>query len=287
MSGTSMSAPIVTGVASLVWAANGDLTGLDVKRIVCDEKNTVYPVADNTSPSHPLVNTYRMVNANLAVQAALNASLDNKEPVDNDGDILGNYQLENYNGSPAARPNFTLLQDGRFTLEMHDGRGTYSGMYDFDGSELSLICVNTGEKFVLNLIEHDRFRSVSGRLGNGVYVKNDTPADYGGSGSTDDVNAGINAYISRIQDQLDIIAEAFSDLMSMKVLARDGSLLYSYQYMIDVEIDNAALAAQLDASASMFTSILAELRTEVPEAKSVIVEYLDINSNMILSREYR
>ena len=72
LSGTSMAAPIVTGVAALVWAANRDLTGAEVKAIVCDSQNTRYDVADNSSSNHPLVNSYRMVNASLAVEAALN-----------------------------------------------------------------------------------------------------------------------------------------------------------------------------------------------------------------------
>lgn len=72
LSGTSMAAPIVTGVASLVWSVNSELTGVEVKNIVCDEKNTSYIVEDNTSENHQLTNTYKMVNANLAVRAAIN-----------------------------------------------------------------------------------------------------------------------------------------------------------------------------------------------------------------------
>lgn len=69
-SGTSMAAPIVSGVAAMVWSANENLTGADVKRIVCDGKNTVYSVDDN--PKSPdAIGTYRMVNAKLAVEAAL------------------------------------------------------------------------------------------------------------------------------------------------------------------------------------------------------------------------
>ena len=71
LSGTSMAAPVVTGVAAMVWSSNPALTGADVKKIVCDPKNTRYEVADNESQKHPLVNTYRLVNANLALQAAL------------------------------------------------------------------------------------------------------------------------------------------------------------------------------------------------------------------------
>lgn len=69
MSGTSMAAPIVTGVAAMVWAANSALSGAEVKRIVCE--NTLYDVSDNTSSQHPLNNSYRLVNANMALEAAI------------------------------------------------------------------------------------------------------------------------------------------------------------------------------------------------------------------------
>ena len=69
--GTSMAAPMVSGVAALVWGANEQLTGADVKKIVCDEKNTKYIVHDNPSPIHTLDNEYRLVNAPKAVEAAI------------------------------------------------------------------------------------------------------------------------------------------------------------------------------------------------------------------------
>lgn len=69
--GTSMAAPMVTGVAALVWAADSSLSGDEVKEIVCAERNTKYEVADNTDEKHPLTDTYRMVNANMALEDAL------------------------------------------------------------------------------------------------------------------------------------------------------------------------------------------------------------------------
>lgn len=71
LSGTSMAAPVVTGVASLTWAANSSLTGAEVKKIICDRANTRYNVADNTSTNHPLSNSYRLINAELSIKAAL------------------------------------------------------------------------------------------------------------------------------------------------------------------------------------------------------------------------
>jgi len=71
LDGTSMAAPIVSAITGMVWSVNPKLTGAQVKAIVCDPKNTRYDVADNTEINHPLTNTYRMVNADLAVKAAI------------------------------------------------------------------------------------------------------------------------------------------------------------------------------------------------------------------------
>ena len=72
LDGTSMAAPIVTGVAALTWSVNSSLSGPEIKKIICDRANTKYEVSDNTSSNHPLVNNYRMINAELSVKAALN-----------------------------------------------------------------------------------------------------------------------------------------------------------------------------------------------------------------------
>jgi len=73
MSGTSMAAPAVTAVASLVWSVNPALTGAQVKSIVCDPSNTRYdvPPAGNPFWSTPDYQSYRLVNAKLAVEAAI------------------------------------------------------------------------------------------------------------------------------------------------------------------------------------------------------------------------
>lgn len=87
LNGTSMAAPIVTGVAALTWSIDPELTASEVKRIVCDPSNTKYEVADNTSKNHPLTDSYRMVNAELSVKAAYKNRKErepNKELSDND-----------------------------------------------------------------------------------------------------------------------------------------------------------------------------------------------------------
>ncbi|MBR5112157.1 MAG: S8 family serine peptidase, partial [Clostridia bacterium] len=64
-SGTSVSAPIVTGIASLVWGINPSLKGSEVKKIIID-------TADKTAaPCVVGTQAYKQVNAKLAVEAAL------------------------------------------------------------------------------------------------------------------------------------------------------------------------------------------------------------------------
>lgn len=70
-SGTSMAAPVVTGIASLVWAVDETLTGAQVKKLVCENtKDTVLPTEERFF-SHLDFRSYPMVNAKLAVEAAL------------------------------------------------------------------------------------------------------------------------------------------------------------------------------------------------------------------------
>ncbi|MEI6579114.1 MAG: S8 family serine peptidase, partial [Eubacteriales bacterium] len=73
MSGTSMAAPVVTAVASLVWSVNPLLTGPQVKSIVCSEANTRYevPATSDRFWSETPYQSYRLVNAKLAVEAAI------------------------------------------------------------------------------------------------------------------------------------------------------------------------------------------------------------------------
>ncbi|HZK39936.1 MAG TPA: S8 family serine peptidase [Clostridia bacterium] len=73
MSGTSMSAPVVTGVSSLVWSVNPNLTGKQVKAIVCDAAHTRYtvPETNNKFWTNVPYRSYNMVNAKLAVEAAV------------------------------------------------------------------------------------------------------------------------------------------------------------------------------------------------------------------------
>lgn len=70
LSGTSMAAPMVTSVVSLVWSINSDFTGAQVKDIVCKNVDYNTMVYDNLQSPNATGN-YRMVNAKLAVEEAM------------------------------------------------------------------------------------------------------------------------------------------------------------------------------------------------------------------------
>ena len=67
LSGTSMAAPFVTGIASMVWSEDPSLSGAEVKQAVCDPQNTKYAVQDN--PNNLSDGMGRLVNASLAVKS--------------------------------------------------------------------------------------------------------------------------------------------------------------------------------------------------------------------------
>ena len=114
-----MAAPIVTGIASLVWSVNPSFTGAQVKHFVCDEENTKYEVADSSSRLHLPTGTMRMVNAQLAVEAAI-------KECENYGTVTGH--LEWAKITPNKYIDFTVTNKNTDTVYrlMTDATGNFS-----------------------------------------------------------------------------------------------------------------------------------------------------------------
>ena len=70
-SGTSMAAPVVTGIAALTWSVNPSLTGAQVKSIICDPANTIYRCVNHYWEGEIDIPSYPMINAKLSVEAAI------------------------------------------------------------------------------------------------------------------------------------------------------------------------------------------------------------------------
>lgn len=76
MSGTSMAAPHVSGVAAMVWSVNNDLTGAQVKEIVCSSHSFRCKSCD-------------MVDAYIALQRAAHFDTSGGSDIPENGGILG------------------------------------------------------------------------------------------------------------------------------------------------------------------------------------------------------
>lgn len=100
MSGTSMAAPIVTGVATLVWSINPNFSAEEVKEIVCtstDKTAANYYAADWRT-------SYPIVNAKLAVEEAIRRT-------DNQGTITGTVK-DKVTGEPISGVKVYIEEDG-------------------------------------------------------------------------------------------------------------------------------------------------------------------------------
>lgn len=130
LKGTSMAAPIVTGIASLVWSVNPSFTGAQVKHFVCDEENTKYEVADSSSELHLPTGTMRMVNAKLAVEAAI-------KECENYGTVTGRLEWAKITPSKVIDFTITSKETGMVYRLMTDTAGNFNvklpaGSYTLD-----------------------------------------------------------------------------------------------------------------------------------------------------------
>ena len=116
-----------------------------------------------------------------------------------------------------------------------------------------------------------------------------TTASTKGQGSA--AGMTLEAYIASIQDSIDQMSAATeSSGMKMKVFARGKSLVYSYQYTIDLgdtSLLKSTFEQALASTESTFSSVLSAMKLVVPDAESVTVEYLDKAGKVIVSKEFK
>jgi len=119
LSGTSMSSPIVTGVASLVWSVNPSFTGEQVKDIVCTSFDSVAQIYTGSEYYYDDLEfkEYPVVNAKLAVEEAIKRSDSSCGSVS--GKIIGNADSVVYNGV-----SHTVYSDGTYSFVSPEGNGT-------------------------------------------------------------------------------------------------------------------------------------------------------------------
>lgn len=146
MSGTSMAAPVVTGIASMVWSVNQDMTGPQVKSILCDEKNTPITVTDSDDEEHLPTGDGKMINARLSVEDAV-SRLDSLGTVNGKIDwnkiasSVISYKMINTQTGEVYRDR---TQDGTFSKQLPEG--SYKLSFNANGSSYSVpFDVDAGE----------------------------------------------------------------------------------------------------------------------------------------------
>ncbi len=109
--------------------------------------------------------------------------------------------------------------------------------------------------------------------------------------SSDSSEMTLEKYIDGMQDEIDAMTESVKDQgMTIEVSAKENSLVYSYHFtedLGDTSLVKDSLEQSLDEFSSTFEDILSALKEEVSSAESVIVEYLDMDGNVIVSKEYK
>ena len=118
LSGTSMSAPCVTGVAGLVWSVNPSFTGAEVAEIIVNSTDSVAQINEFNSYYYDLdVYEYPMLNAKLAVEEAI------RRTDDTVGNVKGVVTSDTAEYIEFGGTKYTVLNDGSFSFVAPSGSG--------------------------------------------------------------------------------------------------------------------------------------------------------------------
>lgn len=149
LSGTSMAAPVVTAVASLVWSVNPAFSGKEVKEIVCTSTDKVAEINKSVAYLDGLETMdYPMVNAKLAVEEAI------KRTDSTVGTLVGIAEDEGAATAEFGGKTYTILSDGSFSFVASEGEGTLN-VLDESGNVLRSIetAIIAGETTNINETE--------------------------------------------------------------------------------------------------------------------------------------
>ena len=121
-----MSAPVVTGVASLVWSVNPSFTGPQIKEILCSSTDRVAEVFTEWDYWYDVETLeYPMVNAKLAVEEAIRRTDSAVGTVS--GKIVGDAAEISVDGI-----SHTVFSDGTYSFVAPEGEYT-AEIYSADG----------------------------------------------------------------------------------------------------------------------------------------------------------
>ncbi len=101
----------------------------------------------------------------------------------------------------------------------------------------------------------------------------------------------LEQFVEEAKPQIQEISDSLGDEMSMEILARDGKFVYSFQYHIELDMSNEEAKAELDAqlknAKDTYIDIVKEMEESGIKNSAVVVEYVDINGEVITSQEFK
>lgn len=130
--------------------------------------------------------------------------------------------------------------------------------------------------------------------GNSGETAADTSSQAVSSGTEDAAPSELEKLIQedQFQEQVKALSQTYEDKgMKLEVVAEGDAVVYRCIYT--VAIDNAKskeeLSEHLESKAfeTSIDSVLRSFRIQVPQTRSVIVRYIDMNGNIIASKEYK
>lgn len=195
-SGTSMAAPIVTGIVALIWGANPDLSATQVVNIIrTSTYATLFSEEINEGSSNE-DNTTAIVNAYVAVQMALKESADNTITENVFGAVMGMVYSKQNDGS------YLPLEGAAVTV---DNGGNIIDKYTTYGD-------NLGYTFVLQPGKYTVTASLDGYITESkdiIIEENDVidldfEMEVQGSNTEDDSNSSETNWESIYSDVLDL-----------------------------------------------------------------------------------
>lgn len=170
-SGTSMAAPIVAGIAGLVWSVNANLSPKEVKDAVCKQtKYTVQGYGDDNR-------TYRMVNAKLAVESVLFGTAK--------GEVYNQSKISSEGSKPLEGTKITITgekenkviyadKDGKFDIKLPEG--SYEFLFEYEDNNGKYVPYKSTVKIDVGKVNdlHTIYLSRKGGLVSGKVIDKET-----------------------------------------------------------------------------------------------------------------
>ena len=100
----------------------------------------------------------------------------------------------------------------------------------------------------------------------------------------------LEQFVEEAKPSIQEISDSLGEQMSMEILARDGKFVYQFFYHIPLDMSNedakAALDSELENGKATYIDIAKQMNDAGLKDSTVVVEYIDMNGEVITSVEF-